>query len=337
MTHHTSSATVISWIPSEAIRGLPSLPFQMGITHIDEPPPAHIDDVEDLVASQKLRFANRLEAWIEVDESGIVGYGSEGGSFMGSSAVGVGGRTISLPGLSLPDLQPDPVVTPESITWRQTAGGRTPLPAPRRIKHKPFVQLRSPIVWTTLELELFADGTSEGRLVGSSPFPRHWVYNESNDLVAKSGLIDFDQWYHHAFGGVTPWEAVDLEALTTEVESELEQHLSRSIMSSDHKTRRRRLKKGEILFTQGDEGTDLFLVLDGVAAVEVDGACVAEIGPGAVMGERAVMEGGRRTATVRAITPLRGVVVPPELVEREHLEELSGRHRREETNPKQVE
>jgi CRP-like cAMP-binding protein len=124
---------------------------------------------------------------------------------------------------------------------------------------------------------------------------------------------------------------VDLEALTTEVESELEQHLSRSIMSSDHKTRRRRLKKGEILFTQGDEGTDLFLVLDGVAAVEVDGTCVAEIGPGAVMGERAVMEGGRRTATVRAITPLRGVVVPPELVEREHLEELSGRHRREDS------
>jgi CRP-like cAMP-binding protein len=49
------------------------------------------------------------------------------------------------------------------------------------------------------------------------------------------------------------------------------------------------------------------------------------------MGERAVMEGGRRTATVRAITPLRGVVVPPELVEREHLEELSGVHRREES------
>jgi hypothetical protein len=191
------------------------------------------------------------------------------------------------------------------------------------------VQLRAPIVWTTIELELFADGTSDGRLVGSSPFPRHWVYNESNDLVAKSGLIDFDQWYHHAFGGVTPWEAVDIDALTTEVESELEQQLSRSIMSSGKKTRRRRLEVGEVLFTQGDEGTDLFLLLDGVAAVEVDGTCVAEIGPGAVMGERAVMEGGRRTATVRAITPLRGVVVPPELVEREHLEELRGGHRRE--------
>jgi hypothetical protein len=302
----------------------------MGITQIDEPPPAHIDDVEDLVASQKLRFANRLAAWIDVDERGIVGYGSDGGGVMGSSVVGVGARTISLPGLSLPDLKPDPVVTPESVIWRQTAGGRAQLPAPRRIKHKPFVQLRAPIVWTTIELELFADGTSDGRLVGSSPFPRHWVYNESNDLIAKSGLIDFDQWYHHAFGGVTPWEAVDIDALTTEVESELEQQLSRSIMSSGKKTRRRRLEVGEVLFTQGDEGTDLFLLLDGVAAVEVDGKVVAEIGPGAVMGERAVMEGGRRTATVRAITPLRGVVVPPELVEREHLEELRGGHRREE-------
>ena len=48
------------------------------------------------------------------------------------------------------------------------------------------------------------------------------------------------------------------------------------------------------------------------------------------MGERALIEGGRRTATVRAVTPLRGVVGPPELVDREALEELSETHRREE-------
>jgi hypothetical protein len=329
MTRHSSSITIISWIPSEAITGLPSLPFQVGITHIDEPPPAHVDDVSHLVQNQKLRFANQLDAWIEVDERGIVGYGCDGGGLMGSSVVGVGSRTITLPGLSLPDLRSDPTVTPESVIWRQTAGGRAALPAPRRIKHKPFVQMRGPVVWTTLELELFADGTSEGRLVGSSPFPRHWVYDHSGDLVAKSGLIDFNQWYHHAFGGVTPWEAVDLDALTTEVESELEQQLARAIMQSGVRTRRRRLAAGEVLFTQGDEGTDLFLVLDGVGSVEVDGTILAEIGPGAVVGERALIEGGRRTATVRAITPLRGVVVPPELVDRDALHELSGDHRRE--------
>ncbi|MGH7317335.1 MAG: cyclic nucleotide-binding domain-containing protein, partial [Candidatus Rokuibacteriota bacterium] len=137
-------------------------------------------------------------------------------------------------------------------------------------------------------------------------------------------------WYHHAFGGVTPWEAADLDALTTEVETELERCLSSTIMRTSGRTQRRKLRVGEVLYHQGDDGEDLFLVLDGVASVEVDGEIVAEIGPGAVMGERALIEGGRRTATVRAVTPLRGVVVPPELVDREALEELSTSHRREE-------
>ena len=330
MTRHQSSVTVISWIPSEAIKGLPNLPFQVGVTHIDEPPPDRLDSVDDLVEERKLRFANVLEGWVEVDERGIVGYGAGGGGHMGSSVVSVGARSLSLPGLSLPELRPDPVVTERSVTLRQTAGGRASLPAPRRIRHKPFIQISSPVVWTTLELEIFADGSSEGRLVGSSPFPRHWVYDGTGKLVAKSGLIDFKQWYHHAFGGVTPWEAADLDALTTEVETELERRLSSSIMRTSGSTRRRKLRPGEALFHQGDEGRDLFLVLDGVASVTVDDEIVAEIGPGAVMGERALIEGGRRTATVRAVTPLRGVVVPPELVDREALEELSATHRREE-------
>ncbi len=330
MTRHQSSVTVISWIPSEAIRGLPNLPFQVGVTHIDEPPPDRLDSVDDLIEERKLRFANVLEGWIEVDERGIVGYGGEGGGHMGSSVVSVGARSLSLPGLSLPDLRPDPVIGPQSVTFRQTAGGRASLPAPRRVKHKPFIQISSPVVWTTVELEIFADGKAEGRLVGSSPFPRHWVYDGTGKLAAKSGLIDFKQWYHHAFGGVTPWEAADLDALTTEVETELERCLSSTIMRTSGRTQRRKLQTGEILYHQGDEGEDLFLVLDGVATVEVDGEIVAEIGPGAVMGERALIEGGRRTATVRAVTPLRGVVVPPELVDREALEKLSTSHRREE-------
>ena len=327
---HQSSVTVISWIPSEAIRGLPNLPFQVGVTHIDDPPPDRLDSVVDLVEERKLRFANVLEGWIEVDERGIVGYGGGGGGHMGNSVVTVGTRSLSLPGLSLPELRPDPVVSPESVTFRQTAGGRASLPAPRRVKHKPFIQISSPVVWTTVELEIFADGNAEGRLVGSSPFPRHWVYDATGKLTAKSGLIDFKQWYHHAFGGVTPWEAADLDALTTEVETELERCLSSSIMRTSGRTQRRRLKSGETLYRQGDDGADLFLVLDGVASVEVDGEILAEMGPGAVLGERAVIEGGHRTATVRAVTPLRGVVVPPELIDREALEELSSSRRREE-------
>src|SRR4051812_20031771 len=34
-----SSVTAVSWIPSEAISGMPKLPFEVGIGHYDEPSP----------------------------------------------------------------------------------------------------------------------------------------------------------------------------------------------------------------------------------------------------------------------------------------------------------
>ena len=34
-----SSVTSITWIPSEAVAGMPKMPFEMGIAHYDEPPP----------------------------------------------------------------------------------------------------------------------------------------------------------------------------------------------------------------------------------------------------------------------------------------------------------
>ncbi len=49
-------------------------------------------------------------------------------------------------------------------------------PSPRRVNHPPFFQLKGPVVWTTLQLTVHADGTSEHHLTGASDFPRHWVY-----------------------------------------------------------------------------------------------------------------------------------------------------------------
>jgi CRP-like cAMP-binding protein len=65
----------------------------------------------------------------------------------------------------------------------------------------------------------------------------------------------------------------------------------------------RSLRSGDALVEQGEPGTDVYLILDGIFVVEVDGEPVAEIGPGAVVGERAALEGGKRTATLRATTP----------------------------------
>ncbi len=63
---HESSVTAISWIPSEAIEGMPKLPFELGLTRYDSPPPERIDSLDDLRAANRFREANQLRAWIEV-------------------------------------------------------------------------------------------------------------------------------------------------------------------------------------------------------------------------------------------------------------------------------
>ena len=205
------------------------------------------------------------------------------------------------------------------------------LPAPRRVSGKPFFRIKSASAWTTLGLTIKADGTSEHSLEGASPFPRHWLYDDSGKLVEKSGTIDFAQWYKESHGKKTPWGEEDSPALTTAVESELERELSVSIMREGKKLERRNLEQGEALVTEGTEGDELFLLLDGVVDVEVNGDQVAEIGPGALLGERALLEGGKRTATVWATTPIRVAVVPRDAIDESALPELAASHRREET------
>jgi CRP-like cAMP-binding protein len=62
----------------------------------------------------------------------------------------------------------------------------------------------------------------------------------------------------------------------------------------------------------------------------VDGEHLADVGPGAVVGERAVLEGGRRTATLRADTPCHVAVAGPADVDPGALVHLVAGHRREE-------
>jgi CRP-like cAMP-binding protein len=147
--------------------------------------------------------------------------------------------------------------------------------------------------------------------------------------VEKSGTIDFEEWYKTSHGKHTPWGEEDSPALTTAVESELERELSASIMREGKKLERRNLEQGQALMTEGEEGGELFLLLDGVVDVEVNGDQVAEIGPGALLGERALLEGGKRTATIWATTPIRVAVVPPDAIDESALPELAASHRRE--------
>jgi signal transduction histidine kinase/RimJ/RimL family protein N-acetyltransferase len=69
------------------------------------------------------------------------------------------------------------------------------------------------------------------------------------------------------------------------------------------------LAPGGILITEGDPGDALFVLLEGTLAVSRRAGSgevsLTTVGPGAVQGEIAVLEGGLRRATVRAATPAR--------------------------------
>ena len=327
-----SSVTSVSWIPSEAITGPVRLPMDIGIGHYDDPPPDQLADVATFVAADRCRFANELIAWIDVDDSGhIVDAGYGGAGHVGPTSMRLLGRTLAIPGVAYPLLQTEPEIHPDRVRFVQTAGGRTGVPMPFPIRRAPFVRMVKPPAWTTLACTIHADGRVEHEVVDASPFPRHWIYDHDSRLAAKSGYIDFQTWAETNVGDHTPWgELAGAEALVTEVESALERELSLRILRAGERPELRRLGGGELLTRQGEPGTELYLLLDGVVVVEVDGQPVAELGPGAVVGERAVLEGGVRTATLRATTPVRVAVARADQLDPVALTELARGHRREE-------
>jgi hypothetical protein len=289
-----------------------------------------VGDLHEMAAADQFRFANRLRAWIEVADGTVTDAGYSSESVIGSTTVRLGSRDLArFEAIAFPEIQHEPERGDTWVRFVQTFGGRTALPAPRRVNHPPFVKVESPVVWTTLALTIHADGSSSYEVAGASPFPRHWIYGDRGTLDAKVGLTDFKEWWRHSFGKHTPWGDEDSPALVTVVETALERELAATIMRGGEKPAVRKVKEGHVLVEQGQLGAELYLLLDGVLAVEVDGEQIADLGPGAILGERAVIEQGRRTATLRALTPVRVAVARADQIDRAHLEELSEGHRRE--------
>jgi hypothetical protein len=264
-----SSVISVSWIPREAIEGVVKLPFELGVAHYDLPPPDRLDDLEGLLGSSAIRFANELRAFVELDDDGrVTGHGHLGRGHMGHTRMRLAGIGLTFCGISFPDLRGEPEVGEGLVRFTQTAGGQPGMPSPRRVRRRPYLQVSGPVVWSTLALTIRADGTAGFEVVGASSFPRHWIYGRDGTLQAKTGLVE-----------------------------------------------------------QGQAGDELYLLFDGVLAVEQDGRQVAEVGPGAILGEMALLEGGRRTATLRAVTRCRVAVVPGDRVDRAALAEVARRRR----------
>lgn len=329
-----AKVTSVSWIPSEAVSGPMKVGFTAGVSHYDAPPPAHIDadELMRMRDADAFRFANVLSVWAEFDGDRVVAHDRTGGLVMGATTIRVGPVDATFAAVPMPELTYAPQIGDGYVSYTQTVGGRTALPLPRTISKPPYVRLQSPLVWTTLRLTVYADGHSVHEVLGASPFPRHWVYDTAGELSHKAGVADWNRWLGQPSWSATPWGDEDSPVVVAQAESALERDLSGLLMHGARKPRMRRLETGEVLARQGDPGESLFLVLDGILDVQVDGRSMGDLGPGAVLGERAVLEGSARTATLVARTPLRVAEAATDTLDPAALAELAKGHRREAAN-----
>jgi CRP/FNR family cyclic AMP-dependent transcriptional regulator len=68
-------------------------------------------------------------------------------------------------------------------------------------------------------------------------------------------------------------------------------------------------KAGAVLAEQGQRGREAFVILEGQATVTRNGRKVADLGPGSVVGELALLDPGPRTASVVAKSELTALVI----------------------------
>ena len=64
------------------------------------------------------------------------------------------------------------------------------------------------------------------------------------------------------------------------------------------------MEEGFVLTTEGTSGRECFVIADGKARVTIGGKKVGEVGGGECVGEMALLDGGPRTATVTAESPM---------------------------------
>lgn len=305
----------VSWIPSDVVAGVSRFLFALARLDADEPPPDEVQDPAQLLAASRIRQANELSAWVEFDDSGR------------PNAWGYDDARAVDEDAGFPLLRSEPEVGEDAVRFVQTMGGRLGNAVPRRVFGKPLVRLEAPVAWTTLALTIESGGGAHGEMVGASPFPRHWLYDEMGTLQLKSAEIDFRRWLEGADTGQTPWGGERTHEFVALAESALERQISGRIMGSHPRVRR--VKAGTMLTQQGDRDDTVFVVLDGVLDVDVGNQTIAEVGPGAVVGERASID-GRRSATLRARTDSRVVALAPGALTREERDRLAAAHRREE-------
>jgi hypothetical protein len=305
---HEADAACVSWIPPRAVEGTFRLLFGIGTAHYDAPPPDAAPDVDALLEADGIRFANQLHAWIETDGSQITSHGMSGGGRLGSTTVRLGARGFTFAGVALPDLAPPAEVYPDRVRFTQTAGGHTGVAVPRRVSDPPYWRLTAPVAWSTIALTLHSDGSSESEIAGASPFPRHYLYDTAGQLTGKSAMIRYKDWLRQSGQRTTPWGGAADPAMVASVGSAAEQSVANAILVSGG-YRQHRLPAGAIVSERSFAGTEVYLLLDGLLLIEMDGQPAIEAGPGAIFDTALFTAHSKNHLTVRARIPCRLAVL----------------------------
>lgn len=66
---------------------------------------------------------------------------------------------------------------------------------------------------------------------------------------------------------------------------------------------------GDVLMSEGDDGHEFFVLVDGEVGVSAGGQTLAKLGAGAYVGELALLDPGPRTATVTALRDTQAVLL----------------------------
>lgn len=313
-----ASATCLSWIPPHAVKGALKLPFALRVTHFDAPPPPSQPDVEVLLATDAIRFANQLRAWIYVKDGQITNFGMGGGGRLGATTVRLASRSLTFAAVAMPEISAPPEAYPDRVRFTQTAGGHTGAVIPRRVPDPPYVRLTAPLAWTTVTLTIKKDGSSEAELSGASPFPRHYLYDTEGRLTYKSALIRYQDWLRRADESDSPWGGTWESVLVAKVRSDVEQSLADAMLSVGS-VRENRLATGALLSSRPIADTEVHLLLDGLLVIEFDGDPVLEAGPGAIFDPTLRTPESNQHVTVRARTPCRLAVLPRDRLDSEAL------------------
>ena len=178
------------------------------------------------------------------------------------------------------------------------------------------------MVWTTLALTIHSDGSSDYEMVDASPFHAigfmtspGGMWQEWPDWV--SGLVSGSPRFTDTLGRhrhACPRSTRGVRCRGEEI-SDLVMGRSPAARTSGSRTGTRTAGRSR--------NAELFLLLDGLLSVEVDGTAVTEVAPGAVLGELALLRGGRRQATLRATTQCRVARIQGDQIDRASLERLT--------------